>query len=123
MAANAKLMEAILVLQHKVDLLLKLDQIRHMRDGTKGLADLVALAPVGDPNHYCPVCDQKVDYTIDINDAVVIRKCKCSTGKIALDMGAFAPPVTPARKKDEDGGTDQEDRRDSDRRSRGTGRR
>lgn len=100
MAADTKLMEAVLRLEHKVDLLLR--QVNEKE-----------LTKVGAPTHTCPVCKQVVNYNVDIEDSVVIRKCGCSTGKIALDMGAFAPPVFPARKTDNGGRDEQEDRNDS----------
>ncbi len=109
MTADSKLMEAILVLTHKVDILL----------GQSAEKDMTK---VGSPNHNCPVCKQPVQYNVDIEDSVVVRKCGCSTGKVALDMRAFAPPVLPARKTDNDG-RNEEDRSDSTRIDRGPGRR
>ena len=109
MAANSKLMEALLRVEHKLDLLLgqaRLDE----GDFTK----------VGSATHNCPLCKQNVQYTVDVADSVVIRKCGCSTGKIALDLGAFAPPVNPARKTDNGGRDDeQEDRSNSNSRPSG----
>lgn len=114
MTADAKLMEAVLVLSHKVDLLLNREQEKSGRDTVK----------VGSPNHNCPVCKQPVQYNVDIEDSVVIRKCGCSTGKVALDMRAFAPPVLPARRTDNGGREEDEDTRsDSDRSGRGSRRR
>lgn len=109
MTADAKLMEAILVLSHKVDLLL-------------GRGAEKEMTKVGNPTHTCPICKQPVQYNVDIEDSVVIRKCGCSTGKVALDMRAFAPPAMPARKTDNDG-RDEEDRSDSNRSDRGSKRR
>lgn len=105
MTADAKLMEAILVLQHKVDLLLTRTDTNSTPGGTP-------ISPVGGPNHVCPVCKQPVLYNVDIEDSVVVRKCGCSTGKVALDMRAFAPPVLPARKTDNGGRDEEEDRSD-----------
>lgn len=104
MAASASLMETMLRIEHKIDLLLS-------RLPVEGRDELTKL---GDPNSVCPVCRQVVNFSVDINDSVVLRKCGCSTGKIALDLKAFAPPVTPARKTDNGGRDDQEDRNDSD---------
>lgn len=105
MTADAKLMEAILVLSHKVDLLLSREAERDM-------------VKVGSATHNCPVCKQPVQYNVDIEDSVVVRKCGCTTGKVALDMRAFAPPVLPARRTDNGGRDDEEDRSDSTSRSR-----
>lgn len=99
MSANALLMETMLRIEHKLDLLLR-------RMPTDDETDLLK---VGAANHTCPLCTQPVSYSVDINDSVVIRKCGCSTGKIALDLKAFAPPVTPARKTDNGGRDEQED--------------
>jgi hypothetical protein len=103
-SADALLMETLLRVEHKIDLLLKR---LPAEDGDD-------LLKVGSVNHSCPLCTQPVSYNVDINDSVVIRKCGCSTGKIALDLKAFAPPVNPARKTDNGGRDDeQEDRSDS----------
>lgn len=123
MPANAKIMEALARIEHKLDLLLKIDQIRNMKEGVRGLADKIRLAAVADASHTCPVCEKTVEYQVDINDSVVVRKCGCSTGKIALDMGAFAPPVSPAKKKETEDERREEDRNDTDGRSQRSGRR
>lgn len=103
MSVNSKLMEALSRIEHKLDLCLKRDQ----------------QSKVGDPTHVCPVCNQAVDYNVDIEDSVVIRKCGCKTGKIALDISKFAPPITIKKKVDDNDGTDEEDRNDANsRRSR-----
>lgn len=104
MAANSILMETLHRIEHKLDELLRL------RDG----GSLEKMASV---NHRCPICDKNVEYQVDVMNSVVVRKCGCSTGKIALDMGAFAPPALPTRKTDNE--RDQEDGSDSDR-GRGT---
>jgi hypothetical protein len=109
MTADRKLMEAFLRLEHKVDLLLKKDKTNE------------EIIKVGDPRHVCPVCKQPVEYTIDIEDSVVVRKCGCSTGKIALDLKAFAPPALPAKRTDNGRDDEQEDRNDSPRGRRGPG--
>lgn len=105
MSADAKLMEALLRIEHKLDLIL--DSI---------VMPQQQLTKLGSAGVVCPVCDQGVQFDADIQDAVVVRKCGCSTGKIALDLKNFAPPVSPAKKETEDnGGTDQEDWRNPNR--------
>lgn len=114
MSADALLMETLLRVEHKLDLLLKR---LPAEDGDD-------LLKVGSPTHCCPLCTQPVSYNVDINDSVVVRKCGCSTGKIALDLKAFAPPVSPARKTDNVGRDDeQEDRNNSSSTGRGSKRR
>lgn len=101
MSAEALLMETLLRVEHKLDLVLK----RYPVDDE----DFVK---VGAVNHSCPVCAHPVTYNVDVNESVVVRKCGCSTGKIALDLKAFAPPVSPARKNDNGGRDEQEDGND-----------
>ena len=103
MSADAKLMEAMARIEHKVDLLLEL---------ARRLMSNSSLVKVGTLGHVCPVCNDGVFYQVDPTDAVVFRKCGCATGKVALDMKAFAPPISPNRKKDEDE-REQEDGSDS----------
>jgi hypothetical protein len=110
MTADAKLMEALARIEHKLDLLFRLVP-RTEELGT-------AMTKLGDVNNHCPVCKQHIEHAPDINDAVVVRKCGCSTGKVAIDLKAFAPPVLPVRKRSY--GNEQEDSQfDSDH---GTGR-
>lgn len=108
--ANDKIMEALARIEHKLDLLL--DSEERIRN----------YPSVSDTGNKCPVCRQSVNYNVDINDAVVVRKCGCSTGKIALDLKAFAPPVLPAKRDDNGRDDEQEDRNDSNSRPRGPGR-
>lgn len=107
MAAD-KIMETLARLEHKVDLLIK-GQLKN------DLATVIK--QLGDIGHSCPVCNQTVDYQVDVTDGVVLRKCGCKTGKIALNIGAFAPPVLPAKRNQDDRESD-EDRNDPDNRPR-----
>lgn len=95
--ADDKIMEALARIEYKIDLLLWLNP------GIGGFPQM------SDPRNTCPACKQPVAYNVDIEDAVVIRKCGCSTGKIALDLKAFAPPVLPARKTDNGGRDDEQE--------------
>lgn len=104
MSAEAKLMEALLRIEHKLDLILGSIVMPQQQ--------LTKLGAIGVT---CPVCSQSVQFDADIQDAVIVRKCGCSTGKIALDLKSFAPPVSPAKKETQDNGNDQEDWRDPDR--------
>lgn len=77
--ANQSLIETLLRIEHKLDLLLK----------QPGVTKLASMA---DPLHICPVCKQQVDYNINMMEKTVSRKCGCSSGKIApIDLSAFAP--------------------------------
>ena len=105
MAADNVLAEALVRLEHKVELLL--GDIIRMNHITKcpQLGDIVM----------CPVCNQKVDYQVDQINKVVVRKCSCKTGLQApLDLNAFVAPMGP--RKDQADGTreDHEDRSDPD---------
>src|SRR5262245_13125866 len=97
MSADDKIMEALARLEHKMDLVLDMlgvgdPNVRHL---------LSNIRQVGDTQHQCTLCKQPVEYATDPVDSVVVRKCGCKTGKIALDMKAFAPPVTPAKKEND----------------------
>lgn len=117
MPANDKIMEALARIEHKTDLALGLAAANAGVDGR--------LKKVGDPGHVCPVCRKSPEYQIDINDSVVVRKCDCGTGKIPLDLKAFAPPALPAKKEQDNGEqrSSEEDRSDSTRGPRRSGRR
>ncbi len=117
MAAEDKIMEALARIEHKQDLIL---EIVAKLAGIKSSNDL---PKVGDPNHPCVLCTQPIKYDVDISKGVVVRKCGCGTGKIALDMGAFAPPMPSAHKKDEDDVGSEEDRSNTNRRGGRPGRR
>lgn len=113
MTASAKLMEALARVEHKLDLLLGSENPTRSRYYPK----------VDDSGNKCPVCRDLIVHNVDIEDAVVVRKCGCSTGKLALDMRAFAPPALPAKRTDNGRRDDEEDRSDSSRTDRKPGRR
>lgn len=73
MPADDVLAEGIARLEHKVDAI-----IRHLN---------VVSTPMSFPGQACPVCTSFIDYQIDVVRGVVVRKCKCSTGKV--------PPMIP----------------------------
>lgn len=115
MSADPQILEALARIEHKIDLFLWL---------VLGGDQKTILRNVGDVNHVCPVCQNAVEYQIDVNEGVVLRKCGCKTGKVALNLGAFAPPALPTKKEQEDEQrSDEEDRRDPSRRRGPTGRR
>ena len=92
--AGGVLSEALLRIEHKLDLLLG-----NMRVGGH--------RPMGFQGNICPVCLQPVDYQVDIQQQVVKRRCGCSSGKqpnlIPLvpvqgtTNGIFADPAGPER--------------------------
>jgi hypothetical protein len=104
MPADNVLAEALARVEHKVDLLLgDLLRLHHIIKCPQ-LGAIVT----------CPVCDQKVEYQVDQINKVIVRKCGCKTGLQApLDLNAFAPPA-PARKDQDHGGDEQEDRGNPD---------
>lgn len=61
--------EAVLRVEYKLDALLRFLKI-----------------PVAMPMHFighqCPGCNSPVDYVIDIQHQVVVRRCNCKTGKV-----------------------------------------
>ena len=71
--------EAVLRIEHKVDAILR------------------AVLPKGQsvqPLHFigqqCPVCTAPVDFTVDVQKGVVVRRCGCKTGKVPSMI-----PLTP----------------------------
>ncbi len=107
--AEDKIMEALARIEHKLDILLR------WVNPSMGTTQQ-KLPQLSDSNN-CPVCSKPVAHNVDINDSVVVRKCGCSTGKIALDLKSFAP-TSPKRKHDAGRDDEQEDRNDPDDRSR-----
>jgi hypothetical protein len=71
--ADDVLAEALARLEHKVDAI-----IRHLNVSTQ---------PMHFPGQVCPACGSFIDYQIDVTKGVVVRRCKCTTGKV--------PPVIP----------------------------
>ena len=113
MSAEAVLAEALARVEYKLDVLhayfSKTDPARFL--------PLLAVV-LGSKDQTCTACGQPVEHQIDFMNQVVTRKCGCSTGKLApIDLGAFAPPVLPAREIPNGGsGDQQEDRYDAPRR-------
>jgi hypothetical protein len=95
--------ETLLRIEHKIDLLLErsIDPKEKLANGP--------LKQVGNPLHACPVCRHPVTYSVDVEHALVVRKCSCSTGKIAVDLKHFAPPI---KEKKDELRSDEEDRDD-----------
>jgi hypothetical protein len=112
MSADDKIAEALARIEHKLDVLFVLLESdgaaphirREMRQDIR---------QVGDPRHRCSICKSQVEYFADPIDSVVVRKCGCKTGKIAIDVKAFAPPASPVPSKENSSGEQQqvEDRR------------
>lgn len=107
MSADSKFAESIARLEHKVDVLMSL--VTHLIiknrivDSEKFLQSVLQHEQVGSPQHRCFLCDVPVEYYADPVDSVVVRKCGCKTGKIALDLKMFAPPISGnIRKENED---------------------
>jgi hypothetical protein len=74
------LAEAVLRIEHKLDLVLK----------RLGFLDATPHPQMHFVGHMCPVCNQAVDYQIDITHNVAVRKCGCKTGKQPSTI-----PLTP----------------------------
>ncbi len=73
------LAEAVLRLEFKVDLIMKF----------LGMPPAMPMHFIG---QMCPACSKSVDYQIDVNHQVVIRKCDCKSGKIPSTY-----PLLPAQ--------------------------
>ena len=114
MSADNKFAETLARIEHKLDVTMSMLAWLMAQNPFSHdfLEKLVKFEQVGSTQHKCFLCTQKVEYVVDPIDSVVVRKCGCKTGKIALDMKAFAPPAMPVPKKENDSGEQQEDRRD-----------
>jgi hypothetical protein len=70
--------EAILRVEHKIDAVMRF------------------LKVPSEPMHFvgltCPSCNMPVDYTVDIQAGVVVRRCNCKTGKVPATIPLL--PVT-----------------------------
>lgn len=79
------LAEALARIEHKLDLLI---------DG------LFMKSTVHSKVHFigntCPVCTEPIDYQVDVQHQVVVRRCGCKTGKIpsAIPLLPVAQPGT-----------------------------
>jgi hypothetical protein len=97
MSASSEFAESLARIEHKLDLVLKVQTIMlNVMRSTNGPI-IIDQPQVGDPNHTCPVCAQPVTYGIDLGAGIVSRKCGCKTGKIAINLNDFAPPTQPRR--------------------------
>lgn len=78
------IMEALARVEHKLDALL-----RHLK------------VPAPPPMHFvgaaCPTCLSLIDYQVDLQHGVVVRKCNCKTGKVPTKFELL--PITPDKEK------------------------
>lgn len=83
--ADEILAEALARLEHKVDVILH------------SLKLSGSFAHTGTPMHFpgqvCPLCNSLVDYQIELTKGVVVRKCKCTTGKVAPTIPLVPVPT------------------------------
>lgn len=79
--ANEILAEAVARIEHKLDLLLKHNKVQGLQ--------------VHFPGQTCPLCQYLIDYQVDLIKNVVVRRCKCSTGKVAPTIPLSLSPVQP----------------------------
>lgn len=96
--------EALARIEHKLDAIL-----RHGR--------VPAPAPMSFMGTTCPACNQTIEYQVDLQHNVVVRKCQCSTGKFVSSIPLFPtlqPPGVPnARPDDNRSSSDSSEREDS----------
>jgi hypothetical protein len=87
------LSEALARIEHKIDQLLN-----HLKVQTR-------------PMHFfgnaCPVCKNPIEYIIDLQKNMVVRKCNCSTGK-SPSIAPLSPLPTNAGGKSSGPGTSNE---------------
>jgi len=74
------LAEALARIEHKLDCMVR--------------ATSTPVYPMHFSGNVCPSCNQAVDYQIDVQHQVVVRRCGCSTGKVpsAIPLLPVAPP-------------------------------
>lgn len=90
MAADAKLAEALIRIEHKQDILLRWlnlprDQMPQLQFSDAGIS--------------CPLCMMPISYTVDLQDLVAVRNCGCKTGKVPPAQPLF--PVVPEENQNE----------------------
>lgn len=78
----AVLAEALARVEHKLDLALT----------RLAFLDSTPYQPVNTVGFPCPVCNQVIDYTMDIHNGVVIRRCGCKSGKLPPHIPLFPLP-------------------------------
>jgi len=75
------IMEALARIEHKLDALMRWTGV-----------------PMPPPMHFvgtqCPACGMNIDYQVDLNHGVVVRRCNCKTGKVPSTI-----PLLPVTEK------------------------
>lgn len=93
--------EAVLRIEHKLDAIL-----RHLK------------IPMPAPMHFagslCPACGQMIDYQVDFQHQVAVRRCGCKTGKVPS-----AIPLFPVDEKKHAPGIREDYAQDSEEREEG----
>lgn len=96
MALNV-IAEAVLRIEYKLDLMLK----------AAGISSQMPMHFIG---HMCPVCNHSIDYVVDIQHQVVVRRCDCKTGKVPSTIplipvsGTLNGEATTSAQPNPDGG-------------------
>lgn len=78
-SAEDVLSEALARIEFKLDLLLKHHKVPQME--------------MHFPGQQCPSCGWIIDYQINLAKNVVVRKCKCSTGKLVPSISLQPVPT------------------------------
>lgn len=109
--ADQHIMEAIARVEYKVDAIM-----RHLK------------VPMPAPMHFagsmCPGCGMLIDYQVDLQHGVVVRKCNCKTGKIPTKLEFLTPKPVTGEKHGGPDGSDAEPPEDRpERKARGPGNR
>ncbi len=103
MSVDNDFAEILSRIEHKLDVLMML--AAHLVVANPKGEDLLhkinKLNQVGSTNHACFLCGKLAQYVVDPINSIILRKCGCKTGKIALDMKTFATPMATNIKETE----------------------
>jgi hypothetical protein len=79
--ADALIMEALARVEYKLDAIMRHQKI-----------------PMPSPMHFvgsaCPACGMLIDYQVNLQHGVVVRKCECKTGKFPTKLEFLNPQST-----------------------------
>lgn len=77
--------EAVIRIEHKLDVVIRALQFLNPKE---------QIPQVHFVGTTCPVCNQIIDYQVDLTNNVAVRRCGCKSGKVPSSIPLF--PVTGA---------------------------